>query len=252
MPIFVISLARATTRRENMRARLDKLGADYEIVDAVDGAQLAPADYENHLRRDEFRRKHGRDITNGEIGCFLSHYGLWERIACAKHECALVLEDDAVWGDDFADVIGHVVNCGWEWEVVLLSHFHAQPDALLVCELGGARKLVRHGRYPGITTASYLIRPSGARKLREHCRIIREPLDCMYVRYWRHGAVFYHVDPPPVWQDETPTQVQGGVKIRQSRGDNFRRWLAHRWTRKRERWAHRLYCRTHHPRKAKR
>ena len=51
-----------------MRARLDMLGADYEIVDAVDGATLTAADYgDNILHRDQFRRKRGREIIDGEF-----------------------------------------------------------------------------------------------------------------------------------------------------------------------------------------
>ena len=39
-PIFVISLARAVERRADMIRRLDALNIRYEIVDAVDGADL--------------------------------------------------------------------------------------------------------------------------------------------------------------------------------------------------------------------
>jgi len=37
-----------------------------------------------------------RDITRGEIGCFLSHYYLWKEISSSGQTC-LILEDDAFW-----------------------------------------------------------------------------------------------------------------------------------------------------------
>ena len=245
--VYLISLARAQERRENMRARLNKLGADYEVVDAVDGATLNPAEYETRLRRDTFRQKFGRDMTAGEIGCYLSHCQLWERLTRAENECALVLEDDAVFADDFADVVTGVVNCKWQWDVINLSHGHAHKHDCVLCELGNGRKLVRHRNYPGMLAAAYLIRPSGARKLLKHCRIMSEPLDVAYVQYWRHGAAFYHVDPSPVSQDETPTQVQGGAKAKLTLGD----YAAHKLAHKRERWARNWYRWTHRPQKRK-
>ena len=35
------------------------------------------------------------------LGCYLSHYRLWERMAREGVECALVLEDDIEWSGDF-------------------------------------------------------------------------------------------------------------------------------------------------------
>lgn len=37
---------------------------------------------------------HGRNMTLGEIGCFLSHFELWKMQIEAGHDRVLVLEDD--------------------------------------------------------------------------------------------------------------------------------------------------------------
>lgn len=37
---------------------------------------------------------HHRQMTMGEIGCFLSHYNIWKRIVEREQEVALILEDD--------------------------------------------------------------------------------------------------------------------------------------------------------------
>jgi collagen beta-1,O-galactosyltransferase len=62
---------------------LTELGIDAQWVKAVDGATLTPG----FLKQSgihpytEFRDPHGkRPIKYGEIGCFLSHYWIWQDI----------------------------------------------------------------------------------------------------------------------------------------------------------------------------
>ena len=243
-PIYVISLEREKARRENMQRRLNTIGANYEIVNAVDGKAINPSQYANRLRRDLWRKNMQKEPTLGEIGCYLSHYQLWQKIASGENECALVLEDDALWGDDFADIVMGVVNCEWQWEVVNIGHQRKRKHDFALCEIG-SRKLVRHCNYPGIMAAAYLIRPTGASKLLKHCRIMKEPIDFAYVRYWQHGAAFYHIDPPPVWQDDTPSAVQTDKTISQT----ITAHLARALNRKYERWHRRIYRWTHRPQK---
>ena len=118
-PIYVISLVRETARRENIKQRLTALGANYEFFNAVDGKALQPSQYTHRMQTRHHFLKEGFEMTSGEIGCFMSHHNLWQKIADGKNEYALVLEDDAVWDNDFADVINQVLTCKWHWEVVL-------------------------------------------------------------------------------------------------------------------------------------
>lgn len=37
---------------------------------------------------------HHRQMTMGEIGCFLSHYEIWKKIVQREQEVVLILEDD--------------------------------------------------------------------------------------------------------------------------------------------------------------
>lgn len=37
---------------------------------------------------------HHRQMTMGEIGCFLSHYEIWKKIVQLEQEVVLILEDD--------------------------------------------------------------------------------------------------------------------------------------------------------------
>ena len=92
MKIFVISLKDAVAKRAHMKKTLDAIGCDYEFLDAVQGSDVDP---------DRFRSSpywmdpyyHTR-ITEGEIGCALSHKMAWQKIAESKVDQAVILEDD--------------------------------------------------------------------------------------------------------------------------------------------------------------
>ena len=61
----------------------------------------------------------GRGMTMGEIGCSLSHYNSWKEILENENiESALIIEDDAVFTDDFVEVCqrikGDVHDVEWD------------------------------------------------------------------------------------------------------------------------------------------
>ena len=233
LPIFVISLARAEGRRAAMRARLDKLGADYEIVDAVDGATLTADDYgDNILRRDKFRRKFGREILDGEIGCYLSHYCLWQRMVAEKIPSALVLEDDADWDEDLLAVADDIDNLDWAWGVVLFSAKQRKvPGRILEKTVGDNRKLLLCGRRVA-TAAGYVISQMGAWALLQHCREISAPIDIAYGEWWSSEIPFYAVMPPLVRQMESESLIQTSRHKKAPLSD---RVAASLW-RKKDRW----------------
>ena len=227
-PIYAISLARAQERRANIKRRLDALGANYEIVDAVDGAVLTSADYENRFCPEEWRIKYGYKMVRNEIGCFLSHYNLWQRVAEGDDECALIVEDDAIWDDDFADVVCALARCEWRWEVVNLRAARGKINRAL-CELPGGRKLVRCRRQV-FSTAAYLISRAGAEKLLEYCEEIRAPVDVMYSEYWENGAAYYCVKPPPARKSDDETTIGDREKLRVKRtvAEHILAWFWHK------------------------
>ena len=115
-PVFVISLARAAERRADMIRRLDAADVRYEIVDAVDGATLDLSQLKERIKPGLLSEKADRvadTLNSGAIGCYLSHYHLWERMVREGVECALVLEDDVEWSGDFFQVVREVVASEW-------------------------------------------------------------------------------------------------------------------------------------------
>ncbi|XP_077048453.1 procollagen galactosyltransferase 1-like isoform X6 [Agelaius phoeniceus] len=79
--VFLINLRRRSWRRLRMLRSLHALGVAPKLVEAVDGRALNRSQVEAlGVRmlpgyRDPF---HGRALTHGEVGCFLSHFRVWQ------------------------------------------------------------------------------------------------------------------------------------------------------------------------------
>ena len=101
MKIVVINLKEREDRLKLFGEYHPNLG--FEVVPAVDGKQVG---YKQLLDLG-FDIQHNwidpilkTPLTKGEVGCFLSHWRIWEK-CIAKNEKVLVLEDDARLTEDF-------------------------------------------------------------------------------------------------------------------------------------------------------
>ena len=103
MKTFVINLPQRADRLANFKIINDDF-ISYEVFNAVDGRIF---DYDVLINMG-FDTDHSwidpilkTKLTKGEVGCFLSHWKLWEK--CVQlNEPILVLEDDAVITDKFS------------------------------------------------------------------------------------------------------------------------------------------------------
>ena len=205
-PIFCLSLARAADRRTRMIARLDSLGSPYEIVDAVDGRTLEFEQVDGRLRQDKMRRKKSRCLTPAEVGCYLSHCNLLQRIVDEKIATAIVVEDDATFVPDFSAVIAAAVRIPYPWDMILLHTHPKKKVETVLCKIGDSHAVCRMERRTA-GTAGYLVSLHGAKKLLRHCEEISEPVDTAFSGYWKSGIKYYGVVPRIVIEDDSPTNI---------------------------------------------
>ncbi len=235
-PIYVISLARAHDRRRNICKRLDDAGVEYELVDAVDGKTIDPTLYEHRLRQDLSYKRHQERLNQAEIGCFLSHYSLWERMISEQTPHALILEDDVCWHDEFFEIVEMLPKVEWLWDFVLLSQYGTRKLEKILCDFPHGYQLARFKR-PSWGSIAYAITLSGARKLHKQCFEINGTLDTMMRRYWESNLMWYEVIPPPAYQSGEQTLLhhdRGSLTKAEKRQRslmrkyrNFRRKLYH-------------------------
>ena len=85
-----------------MHETLGRAGVELQRVSAIDGAALSAEALE------EFRRTHTANLDGwlpGEIGCFLSHFEAWRRIAAHTDDWAAVFEDDVHVSPDLGPLL---------------------------------------------------------------------------------------------------------------------------------------------------
>ncbi len=196
MPVYVISLQRDLKKRAHISQQLNSLGIPFEIVNAVDGKELDLSQIKERLK-DDMLKYRGYELTRGEIGCYLSHYNLWQKIIAEKIPYALILEDDAILADDVGEIINALPNVDWCWDIVRLSATRKRKINRILQSIGKDRFLVRY-RSPAEGTVAYIITLSGAKILQQHCQIINYPIDVLYEQWWKTGIQFFAIHPSPV------------------------------------------------------
>ena len=104
MKVFVISLKRSEERRKVVLERFNELGLEFEFFDAIDGrAEPAHPLFGNYDFNKRLWLTSGRFPSKGELGCYASHYLLWQK--CVElNEPILVVEDDSYIRDDIVSM----------------------------------------------------------------------------------------------------------------------------------------------------
>lgn len=101
---FFINLDHDTARRDALERQLDALGLPHSRFPGVYGKALAAAelsrDYDHARAIDR-----SRELTVGEVGCALSHLGVYRAMLEQNLPYALILEDDAKLGPDVPAVL---------------------------------------------------------------------------------------------------------------------------------------------------
>lgn len=166
--VFVISLARRPQRRARMLSSLWEMEISAQVVDAVDGRTLNSSILK-HLGVDLLPGYQdpysGRTLTKGEVGCFLSHYSIWEEVVARGLAQVVVFEDDVRFENNFRkrleQLMEDVVAQKLSWDLIYLGRKQVNPEEEVAVE--GLPGLVVAGY--SYWTLAYTLSLAGARKL---------------------------------------------------------------------------------------
>lgn len=123
---FMISLERATQRRNYIKQHLEGLKVDFQIIEAVDGNQLTPQDIEKYCDV-EAVNKSRYWLNNGAIGCALSHLKAYQEFLKTTANFAFIIEDDAVLPKNIKTILKEITEHIDLNEVVLLYYTSFKP-----------------------------------------------------------------------------------------------------------------------------
>lgn len=159
MKSLVINLGRRADRLSFFYENNSKALSDIHRVEAVDGKaldiqKLHSLGFDTSKGwRDPIRKT---KLTHGEVGCFISHWKVWEE--CVKlGEPVLVLEDDAVVTQRFSE--GEVEGLLETYDLVYLARREMEPESTRVID-----DVLEVPHYPYWTSA-YALTPRAAEAL---------------------------------------------------------------------------------------
>ena len=104
MKTYAISLKRSKERYNYINKHLRGLGLDYKIMDAIDGRKLTMEDIKANCDMEHVNKLRWW-LTNGAIGCALSHFACYEAIVNSHDSCGFIVEDDAVLPLDINQIL---------------------------------------------------------------------------------------------------------------------------------------------------
>ncbi len=204
--IFVISLPRDTGRRRQVACQLRSFGLPWTIFDAFDG--LGGAAIFEAIDRRGFLLNTGRSVTAGEIGCFASHRGLWQRCAAGERPFC-ILEDDCRLQDRFPRALKAAGSLADRYGFIRLQHETRARKRVVACQDGF--ELHRYTRMANSTLA-YVVSPNAATRLLAASSIMDAPVDILIKRFWRHGQALHGLTPYSASESDLSANTSIGLR----------------------------------------
>lgn len=178
---LVISLDNDTGRKKWQSMRKTILGNKLTKFKGINGKEIDIDDYEykNIIKRDwdygtwKYNKRDIVEMSDGEVGCCLSHFYLWNKIIEEDYHITLVLEDDALrYNKEFINLTEHILQYAPNnWDIILLGFMIPHKARKNEKKIGNFYKVNQF-----FLTHSYLISLNGAKKL-SHKTPINAPID---------------------------------------------------------------------------
>lgn len=220
-PVFIINLERSKLRRDFILKYLSSLGIEATIFPAVEGNKLDLAELEKNkiYDNDAALEAFSRPLSMPEIGCTMSHIGIYHKIIDEGIEKALVLEDDVIFCDDidqhFTALIDEVPD---DWELIQL-YYKCQDFTKITDNIVKFRSetCLPSG------SAGYFINRSGAEKMLKAVYPVRYPADSLIGRSPRWDTVVYGSSSALLTQNYLyPTEIQARSSFTSSLRDGIK------------------------------
>jgi len=217
--VFVISLKRAEQRRESfVQSASGAVGESvaWEFFDAHQDL----ASTLSYREKDALIRR-GRKLHPRELGCYSSHYSVWEKVAQMDVPHVLILEDDIVIDWKFVKAIldEDLAHKGIHY----LKLYNMRPVRFKIVKENFLlrRSLIAFTGF-AFGTQAYIITPEGARRFLDVFRQVEMPIDDAMNRDWRHGLPNLALFPAPLFETVGSSTIDSATNGRDGDGEHFR------------------------------
>ena len=200
--IRVISLERSVDRRQAFTEMAHGTELDWAFFPAQTGS-TKPLQYDDRVAA----RRFGRPLSHSEIGCYASHFKLWEWLATSDYHQAIIFEDDVIvdwpaieqmvrirFADYGINLLRLYISYPFHWKVVEYKFF--SPNFHLIRTVGLA-----------LGAVGYLLTKAAAQTLVSNYANMASPADWVIARYWEHRMPSYCIFPFPVIERGVPSTI---------------------------------------------
>jgi glycosyl transferase family 25 len=107
MKSYLINLDKDTERLGFFKSNFERLEIPFERISAIDGRTFSEQDYQEFMRSRprDYNRNQSKTWLRGQMGCFLSHFNAWKKIAESEDAFGAVFEDDIHISDDLKYIL---------------------------------------------------------------------------------------------------------------------------------------------------
>lgn len=219
--LFLINLDSSPQRLNRCKQRLDAQSLAFERVSAVKGSELDESQRQAHYCESLNRKRYHTALSNGEIGCYLSHRKVWQLIVERNLDYAVVLEDDIELIGDVAQALTALNTIPVSWDIIKLSAYRKRTRKVAYsCVVANQLHLTVHAK-PMTGCAAYAITQPAAKKLLQSTSKFGRPVDVDIQHFWEHDIRVLSLLPYVIAQD---LNIQSDIQI-QRVGIKQKHWL---------------------------
>lgn len=175
--IFCISLKDQLYRIESCKKEFEKSKLDFQFFYGIDGSKT-------NLKVITDNTLNYTQMNSGRIGCFLSHYMLWNHILYSDYEEALILEDDFEFVVSFEEVLNYKKDLPNEWDLFFIGY---------CCETNINPITENIATGDGICTHAYFINKKSIQKIITDILPVDLPIDMKLKTLFSKLKAFYSV-----------------------------------------------------------
>lgn len=199
--IYVINIPDSMERRDHIVAQLEASELPYRVFAAVDGKKGSHPLFERYNERKRVRLK-GKVLVGGQLGCYASHYLLWEQCV-VNNRPMIVLEDDAsLFQDRFKTFYTYASTLNCRYECIRLFQNPAKmPRGLKAGKVDELTIYKYNKGYMG--TIGYYLTPAGAHKFLRDSAEWFLTVDIFMDRFWSNKVEYYGIEPPCLHYDSS-------------------------------------------------
>lgn len=197
-PCYLINLKENEQRLLNSQKQFLDLGLHHLTIEAVNGWDLSLKEIDKVYDREKNKSLYKVPLVPSEIGCYLSHFEAWGRIANGDEQGGFIFEDDFKANKELVYALKALsedsVN---DWDMVKLFSLDQNPKILRGREISKTLKIVQPNKIP-TCMIGYALTKKGACELLSKPLSIYRPVDEDIKYFWETGLRVSLLIPQPL------------------------------------------------------